>query len=796
MAVVKDAIRTKYSVRGKLLSAILITSSAVTLVLTCIQLGNDYRTDLSYIQKRMNEIRIGRAATLSQALWQLDTTLIETGLEGLLSVQDVIYAEITDKPEEKIEIGAGAYKRGKYESKEAIVFTEPLYHTVEATEETSTLKAGQKILLGNLNVVFTKNLIYDRLENKAILILGTQAIKTFVVSFLIMIFIRVLVTQHLSTMSTYFNKFNINNLNEPLKLNKKPFNADPNNYTGDEFDKVSEAINQMIEKVRENYDLQKQHQERLQELNLSLDQRVKEQTAQLAEEKRQMTMLLDNMSQAVFRIGQDYKIISPISKYASFIFGGSIEGKQVLDLIYAKSHNDKNLSESIHNVLTLCFGEDSLQWDMNYHNLPEKIQMTETGQVLKLSYSPLYNGSDQLSQILFVVEDVTNIQKLEEQRVKTSKQIAIMQAFAAANKRDIMTFFFASERQLNTVQKIFRDNPNVESLVACYRELHTLKGNARMLKFDEIGRVTHNVETTLSEVLNFLRAGNALNHEHHQKILQCSEELRNAVVEVANIGANFFSLNLSLADKVKNVGANQLSIEVLRSSFEHLKGVIEKLKSKSKFPEILEISDAVEQLSYVSMNDLVDKLHPMVEEIAGRLGKSVRIESAGVETLISPQHFEMLLNALVHMVRNSIDHGIESAADRTRMGKNSTGVVKVEWSVNSLKNLVIIVSDDGRGIDKSRVFTKAVQMGLVSAQDKISDHEIINFIFHPTLSTAEHVSDLSGRGVGMDVVAKMIKDLSGTIDVQTKVGEWTNFTIKLKIKTMVSESSALKEIAA
>jgi two-component system chemotaxis sensor kinase CheA len=141
---------------------------------------------------------------------------------------------------------------------------------------------------------------------------------------------------------------------------------------------------------------------------------------------------------------------------------------------------------------------------------------------------------------------------------------------------------------------------------------------------------------------------------------------------------------------------------------------------------------------------------------------------------------------MIHIIRNCIDHGIETPEQRKALGKSEHGTVKLKaFNSNSYVNLII--SDDGKGIDKQKVLDKAIQQGIVTADSQLTDDEILGLIFHAGLSTASQISDVSGRGVGMDVVKQKINDLRGYVTVKSMQGKGTSIHIKLPLSRSIIE---------
>jgi two-component system chemotaxis sensor kinase CheA len=193
-----------------------------------------------------------------------------------------------------------------------------------------------------------------------------------------------------------------------------------------------------------------------------------------------------------------------------------------------------------------------------------------------------------------------------------------------------------------------------------------------------------------------------------------------------------------------------------------------------------ELQEGVMEIRLVPVRVLYDKLARIVRKIAADEGRNVDLVLHGAETKLDKQIIEDISDPLMHLVRNAIDHGIELPAERIEAGKPETGQITV--SARQKGNRVLIeVADDGRGIDLGKVRRRAGERGLVSHPGDLTDQEAIDLIFEPGFSTSEVVSELSGRGVGMDVVKNNITALSGTVAVETRPGHGSRVSLALPI---------------
>lgn len=235
----------------------------------------------------------------------------------------------------------------------------------------------------------------------------------------------------------------------------------------------------------------------------------------------------------------------------------------------------------------------------------------------------------------------------------------------------------------------------------------------------------------------------------------------------------------------RNELSQQEELTLILISFQELKN------SMMKNVENLEtltskLQNEVMNFRMVPIATLFERFPSLIRDMARQAGKKVKMVLYGQETELDRVMINTLLDPLLHILRNSIDHGLEEPADRVKAGKNETGSIHLSAYYQG-SHAVIEIKDDGRGIDTDAVLKRAIERGLVTEErlSHISQKEILEFIFAPGFSTAEKVTELSGRGVGMDVVMSTIKSLQGSIDIQTKKGQGTSLFLKIPLTLAV-----------
>lgn len=205
-----------------------------------------------------------------------------------------------------------------------------------------------------------------------------------------------------------------------------------------------------------------------------------------------------------------------------------------------------------------------------------------------------------------------------------------------------------------------------------------------------------------------------------------------------------------------------------------------------------ELQEMAMSLRMMPVKTTFQKMGRLVHDLAKRTGKKVELFVSGEDTELDKAVVDGIGDPLVHMIRNSVDHGLEaSAEDRVKAGKSEVGRVDLR-AFHKGGNIVIEVQDDGRGLDRDAIVRKAVERGLIKDGDQLSEREIFNLIFLPGLSTAKVVTDVSGRGVGMDVVRKNIEALRGQVEIQSQPGVGTKFSIRLPLTLAIIDGMVVR----
>jgi two-component system chemotaxis sensor kinase CheA len=246
-----------------------------------------------------------------------------------------------------------------------------------------------------------------------------------------------------------------------------------------------------------------------------------------------------------------------------------------------------------------------------------------------------------------------------------------------------------------------------------------------------------------------------------------------------------------LIDLVGELVINEamLSQRVLEAGLARVSGVgmaLEELEHLTR-----EIQDSVMAIRAQPVRSVFQRMTRLVREVAAQTGKQVRLVTEGEGTEVDKTVIERIADPLTHMIRNAIDHGLESTQARIAAGKHEEGVVKL-LAIHRSGRIVLEVSDDGGGIDRPRVKAKAIEKGLIAPDAVLSDDEIDNLIFLPGFSTASSISNISGRGVGMDVVRQSVQALGGHVSITSRPGLGSTFTLSLPLTLAVLDGMVVR----
>lgn len=272
-----------------------------------------------------------------------------------------------------------------------------------------------------------------------------------------------------------------------------------------------------------------------------------------------------------------------------------------------------------------------------------------------------------------------------------------------------------------------------------------------------------------------------LEQEHYKNIVKKqNESTASQASQSIRVSSDKLDMLIDIVGELVTFTArlNQISQDYGISSLLSLSEQGEKL--------ILNLRDTAMDMRMLPIGTIFSRFRRLVRDLSSELGKDIELETEGAETELDKTVIEKLNDPLVHLIRNSIDHGIEMPEVRKQKGKNPVGTVKL-IAKHAGAFVLITIQDDGAGLNTNKIHQKALEKGIIGPNAELSTQEINELIFAPGFSTADKVSSISGRGVGMDVVKKDITALNGTVSVESKEGEGSSFILKLPLTLAIIE---------
>ena len=418
---------------------------------------------------------------------------------------------------------------------------------------------------------------------------------------------------------------------------------------------------------------------------------------------------------------------------------------------------------------------------------------------LRLSADCLKNGMDPLSFIKFLTS-LGEIKHIE----------TLIDNFPNTKNYDAEALYFAYEIALQSEASL-EEIENTFMFVQDDSNITILPPSAKIDDYLHLIEKLPEENQRLGDIL--VNCGSLTKHSLEQALASQSHENSNAeepkskhklgelLTEQHKVSKEVISAALTKQQQNKSKASEGKQIRIDSNRLDHLINLIgelvinqqriELLSKKTNNPVLIEavddfdnftnqIRDAALNLRMVPIGGTFQRFKRLVRDTAQELGKEVELTIEGADTELDRLMVEKLGDPLTHIVRNAMDHGLESIEDRTAVDKDIKGQLKLS-AYHEAGHIVIAISDDGNGINKERVREKAIEKGIINPESQLSDNELNHLIFHPGFSTAAAVTNLSGRGVGMDVVKRNVEALQGSIDIDSKEGIGSEFKIRLPL---------------
>ena len=498
-------------------------------------------------------------------------------------------------------------------------------------------------------------------------------------------------------------------------------------------------------------------------MNENLEDLVEERTVQLRQKTNDINSMLQNLPQGILTIVPGGTIHHEYSRYLEDIFETKdIRDKQLIPFLFDRSdveNNDKSLTMS---ALESSLGEDEMNFSLNEGQfVTEYTYYTENGieKILDLSWSKIQGENDIVEKVMLAIRDVTELRALEKEAQSQKRELEIIgQILALHDQRfqDFLSTSFDFVAQNRDVLKKTKAKSQ-DALAILFRNMHTIKGNSRALDLNYITQKVHDVEQEYDNQ----RKDPDLSWSSDQMLIQL-EEVESLVSEYADIYRHKLGNNMDMHNQDKFFRVEKTKISNMLTYLNHMNP-----SDTNNFLSISEkIKTTLSSIGTLNLREILDGVLSSLPSLADELKKPEPIVEFNHNNITIKEDAASMLNQIfMHIFRNSMDHGIESKEDRVKAGKSAEGKINIDVALRR-NSLLIRYWDDGRGLNLKRIKQKALQNQLIKDVNSSDIEEIANCIFHSGFSSAEKVTEISGRGVGMDAVKRFVEDQQGVVAIK------------------------------
>jgi|GEM_PF-3642998 len=504
--------------------------------------------------------------------------------------------------------------------------------------------------------------------------------------------------------------------------------------------------------------------ELIEEYNRDLENKVAERTAELRQKSKDVQSMLENMPEGILTVLPNGKIHHEYSTHLEEIFDTSnIAGQNMMSFIFKGSNLGADSLDQVKTGVGVTIGEDIMMFDMNKHLFPDEIQRSfpnGTSKVLEFGWNPIQNEDEIVQKLLVSIKDVTELRILQEKASVQQRELEIIGQILSIEEGKFFDFINSSQVFLDENYELIQLNEekNQDVLASLFRNMHTIKGNARTYGLLHLTQRVHEVEQEYEQ----LRVTDLL--WDRKTLHEGIKQVRALLQEYNEINTNKLGRSSGAKDRSSYAMVKKHIIEKLIKKI----GTVRHDNIDSLSSALKEIQTQLALIGGAPLKDIISGVIASLPALAKELGKNpplVKIEDNGI--LLKEDVSNLLKNICMHLYRNSMDHGLESGKDRVAAGKNPVGMISLEMSLLD-SGLQLQYFDDGQGLNLDAIRQKAIKNNLIAVNQKLTEQEIANLIFCSGLSTAQKTTEVSGRGVGMDAIKKFIEKESGDICIELR----------------------------
>jgi predicted ATPase/GAF domain-containing protein/HPt (histidine-containing phosphotransfer) domain-containing protein len=500
-------------------------------------------------------------------------------------------------------------------------------------------------------------------------------------------------------------------------------------------------------------------------LYASLEKRVAERTAQLRHKTDDIHAMLQNMPQGVLTVVANGTVHPEYSAYlAAILEDPDIAHRNVMELLFTHTSLNADTVDQVEAAIGACLGEDQMNFEFNSHLLVTDFHKTlPNGRVksLALSWSPICDEHGNVDRLMVCVRDVTEIRRLENEANARKRELQMIAEILGVPQEKFHPFIDSARGFLEENRRLLEAGsyPREDTANRLFRNMHTLKGNARTYGLLALTNLVHTAEQSYAE----LRHANEVPW-NRSKLLAELTAVRDMLEAYAHVNGTVLGRKGPgrRGDVERFLMVERSTVQrTLRSLL-----AVDHNDAGALRASLRQVAHMLSTLGTQTLGTLLAGTLESLPSLARELGKEppvVQIDDHDIS--IRTQATGLLRNVFTHLLRNAMDHGIEPAAQRRAQGKQPAGQIHLRLSVDDGK-LCIRLRDDGRGLALPLIRQRALEQGLLRSEQQLTREQIAQLVFCAGLSTASEVTEVSGRGVGLDAVQSFLVKEGGNIAIQ------------------------------
>jgi HAMP domain-containing protein/HPt (histidine-containing phosphotransfer) domain-containing protein len=588
--------------------------------------------------------------------------------------------------------------------------------------------------IGQLDVLVSTHIAHQRILGNTINIIIASIILSIILTGSISLAADRLIKRPIFKLRKETDEVINGNLLSPIDLSRD-----------DELGALARDFAHMRDSVREKIGI-------IEQQNFSLEQKVQDRTAQLEQKTKELTAVFKSLQEGIVTFSRTQKLDPQPSPYLLEIFGiSSVEGRSLGDLLFGTQKSDA--TAQCLSALDAILGSSDLNFDFNRFLLPRDHVITVNGRtrILDLSWSPVISDAGTVEKMVLCVRDITEIQAVRALARSNQETVRCLQELMSCEASTYNLFFDALPGRISNIRELILLNSQ-ESVRDAMRSLHTIKGNSRTFGFTALSDKTHEIEGLLKEELQ------------GTPVIRDSQKIMNQLIRLQEIYQQYQDVRY----KVLKIAQAEIKITFGDLIEEFLK----ELQGKDS-PAARELSRRLKGV--FGQQDLRMALESMGQSALPSIARDClkpipRLNVAGDNIYLQTDRLTLLSDVFMHLFRNSMDHGIEAPMERDRLKKPAQGYIEITIQHDD-NQLEIIYQDDGHGLDIARTREVMQKHGMLPPGAQPSRQQLQYAIFADGFSTAERVTAVSGRGVGMSAVRSMIQHEGGSIHCEILGGE-------------------------